>query len=101
MNSIEELRMRVRGIALKHMIFDEAAGQAIDAALDALIVAIGHTEQSLILEAMKSRRDACIPGSAYLEIRRYVEMIRSVETAQNKREEMSAPSPSSSSSCVK
>ena len=53
--------------------------------IDALIVAVGTAAENNILEAMRARADSNIPSSPYQEVRRYIEMVRSVDalTAPN------------------
>lgn len=50
-----------------------------DEEVDALIVAVGTAAENNILEAMRVRAGSCIPGSPYQEVRRYIEMVRSVD----------------------
>ena len=59
---------------------DESAVNAeMYKSLDSLIVAVGAAAENNILEAMRVRTDSYISGSPYQEVRRYIEMVRSVD----------------------
>jgi hypothetical protein len=77
---VKELRDGLVGILTVQstMCGDPVDTEAITL-VDSLIVAVGTVAENNILEAMRVRAGSCMPGSPYQEVRRYIEMVRSVD----------------------